>query len=163
MGVVVAASMTWGEYTVVIPIEEGGGVGEFSSNGWAGRLILGELALPNVLVVFAAVIACWCSWLRALAIGGIPAILPALFLLYALGHASAIAFVYLGPDAQIGPGLPLSVASSAAMLTLLSLEVLGQRRPRNDARDESLSGKVPAEWAKCRSQRAERRSDPDQI
>ena len=129
LGVVVAASMTWGEYTVDIPADRGGGVGEFSADGWAGRLLVFGLTLPNVLVVFASVIACWCCWLRALAIGGIPAALPALFMLYALGHTAAIAFVYLGPDARIGPGTPLSAACSVAMLTLLTLELIGRRPP----------------------------------
>ena len=126
LGVVASASMPWGSYTVALPAEGPGGVGEFTSNGWAGRLILGGLALPNGLVVFAAAIACWCCWLRALVIGRIPAALPLAFSIYGLVHAAAIGFVHLGPDSHPGPGIPAAIACFGANLALIGR---GRDRP----------------------------------
>ncbi|WP_169973188.1 hypothetical protein [Tautonia rosea] len=110
---------------MAIPGGLGGGIGEFETTGWAGRLIVGPFWLPNWMVVFAAGIVCWCSWLRAVGIGRIPAVLPIAFVLYGIAHAGAMVFLFSGgPRATLGPGAPLTVLAFAAMLLMILQDVL---------------------------------------
>ncbi|QDV36683.1 hypothetical protein [Tautonia plasticadhaerens] len=137
LGVVGAAGLPWGEHTLAVSRDLGGGVGEFLTTGWSGRLILGPLWLPNRLVVFAAGIVCWCCWLRAIGVGRIPAALPILFALYGVAHAGAMVFLFSGgPRARVGPGAPLAVLAFVAMLVLIARDLVvtpgGRRGGRAD-------------------------------
>ena len=124
MGVVWAAGMVWGEHSLAVPRHLGGGVGEFETTGWAGRLILGPLWLPNRLVAFAAGIVCWCCWLRAFRIGPIPAILPLIFCVYGMLHAGAMIFLFSsGIRSQLGPGALLSELAFVAMFVVIVFEM----------------------------------------
>jgi hypothetical protein len=114
---------------MAIPRGLGGGVGEFVATGWAGRLIVGPLELPNRLVVFSAGIVCWCCWLRVVGIGRIPAALPIAFVLYGMAHAGAMVFVYSGSQrARLGPGAPLALLAITSMLVLIVGELLSAAR-----------------------------------
>jgi hypothetical protein len=100
-------------------------VGEFVTTGWAGRLIVGPLELPNRLVLLSSGIVCWCCWLRVAGIGRIPATLPIVFVLYGMAHAGAMIFVYSGsPRAHLGPGPPLTLLATTSMLVLIVGEQL---------------------------------------
>lgn len=134
LGVFGAAGMVWGEHSLAIPRDLGGGVGEFLTTGWSGRLIVGPLWLPNWLVAFAAAIVCWCCWLRAAGIGRIPAALPIAFAIYGLMHAGAMVFLFSGSvRARLGPGAPLSALAFLAMLILIVVEVRSSSRRRRSA------------------------------
>lgn len=125
IGVIGAAGLNWGGHTMAIPGTLGGGVGEFETTGWAGRLIVGPFLLPNWMVVFAAGIVCWCSWLRAVGIGRIPAVLPIAFSIYGIAHAGTIVFLFSGgPKATLGPGAPLTVLAFAVMLVMILQDVM---------------------------------------
>ncbi|MEW4567511.1 hypothetical protein AB1L88_06545 [Tautonia sp. JC769] len=128
-GVIGAAGLNWGGHTMSIPGTLGGGIGEFETTGWAGRLIVGPFWLPNWMVVFASGIVCWCSWLRAVRVGRIPAALPIAFTLYGVAHAGAMVFLFWGGSrASLGPGAPLTVLAFAAMLVMIVQDVLIEAR-----------------------------------
>ncbi|RUL87355.1 hypothetical protein [Tautonia sociabilis] len=138
LGVVGAAGLTWGEHALAVPRALGGGIGEFETTGWAGRLIIGPFWLPNQLVVLAAGIVCWCSWLRAVGIGRIPVALPICFCLYGIGHAGVMVYLFSGGGAAtLGPGAPLTVLAFAAMLVLFGIECLSVPRSGRSGSPES--------------------------
>lgn len=136
VGVVFAAGLVWGAHTMAVPGRLGGGVGEFETTGWAGRLLVGPFWLPNWMVVFAAGMVCWCSWLRALRIGNIPAALPIVFCLYGIAHAGAMVFLFSGGGrrATLGPGAMLTVLAFSAMLVMILLDVIVSARIANQER-----------------------------
>ena len=135
LGVVVSAGLSWGTHTMAVPGSLGGGVGEFETTGWAGRLLVGPFWLPNWLVVFAGGMVCWCTWLRALGLGNLPVALPMAFCLYGIAHAGAMVFLFSGgPRAALGPGAPLTVLAFAAMIVLILLDWIGSAKRSSPVR-----------------------------
>lgn len=133
-GLVASASMVWGSHRMGVPGSLGGGIGIFETTGWKGRLLIGPLALPNWLTVFAAGLVCWCCWLRAVRIGNIPAAIPVAFILYGIAHSGAMVFLFSGsPRAKLGPGAPIAALAFVAMFVLIGLELIAASKRKPDA------------------------------
>ncbi len=131
-GVVASASMVWGSHRMGVPGSLGGGVGIFETTGWKGRLLIGPLALPNWLTVFAAALVFWCCWLRAVRIGNLPAAVPIVFVLYGIAHSGTMIFIFSGSArAKLGPGAPIATLAFVAMLVLIGLEVIVESKRKS--------------------------------